>query len=342
MSDRMPSYPQSVLVERARLKLEEAGANADSAGAAARAMLHASRLGIDSHGFHLTSAYCSMIDSGQVDPQPDMVVTRTGPAAALIDAGNGLGHHPSYTAIRLACEMAKEAGIGAVGVFGSSHNGAAGAYALAGAEAGFITLSSTNASSAVTLHGSTAAFHGTNPIAAAAPVPDSRPWLLDMATSSIPLNRVFLYRTLGRELPPDVAADKDGTPTSDPAAADRLLPLGGADFGFKGAGLAGLVTVLCAALTGGTPDYSMARMSHTQSPAPRNAGHFFLAIDPARFAGAAPFAQTMMTYLAALREAPSKEGEAVLAPGDREWAVAAERDAAGIPIDRETAAFLGL
>jgi ureidoglycolate dehydrogenase (NAD+) len=342
MSDRMQSSPQSILVERARLKLEEAGASAEIAGAAARAMLHASRLGIDSHGFHLTGAYCRMIASGQVNPRPDMTVRRTGSATALIDAGNGLGHYPSYTAIELACEMAKEAGIGAVGVFGSSHNGAAGAYALAGAEAGFVALSSTNASSAVTLHGSKAAFHGTNPIAAAAPVPNSRPWLLDMATSSIPLNRVYLYRTLEKELPPNVAADKDGAPTSDPMAADMLLPLGGADFGFKGAGLAGLVTVLCAALTGGAHDHGMARMSHAKTPAPRNAGHFFLAIDPARFAGAAEFAQTMMTYLAALREAPAKDGEAVLAPGDREWAVAAVRDAAGIPIDPETAAFLGL
>jgi LDH2 family malate/lactate/ureidoglycolate dehydrogenase len=144
------------------------------------------------------------------------------------------------------------------------------------------------------------------------------------------------------ELPPGVAADKAGAPTSDPAAAEILLPLGGTDFGFKGAGLAGLVTVLCAALTGGTPDYGMARMSHSKTPAPRNAGHFFLAIDPARFAGAVQFAQTMMSYLAALREAPAKEGETVLAPGDREWAVAAARDAAGIPIDPGTAAFLGL
>jgi ureidoglycolate dehydrogenase (NAD+) len=342
MPERMPSYSQAVLAGRARLKLEEAGASADSARAATQAMLHASRLGIDSHGFHLTSAYCRMIASGQVNPRPDMKVTRTGPATALIDAGNGLGHHPSFTAMKLACEMAKEAGIGAAGVFGSSHNGAAGTYALAGAEAGFIALSSTNASAAVTLHGSKAAFHGTNPIAAAAPVPGSRPWLLDMATSSIPLNRVFLYRTLGMELPPDVAADEAGAPTSDPAAAEMLLPLGGVDFGFKGAGLAGLVTVLCAALTGGTPDYSMARMSHAKSAAHRNAGHFFLAIDPERFAGAAQFAQTMMTYLAALREIPAKEGEAVLAPGDREWAVAAARDVTGIPIDPETAAFLGL
>src|SRR6516165_5764987 len=115
MSDRTRSYPQNILVERARLKLEEAGASAEIAGAAAKAMLHASRLGIDSHGFHLTSAYCRMIDLGQVNPRPDMKVMRTGPATALIDAGNGLGHHPSYAAIKLACEMAKEAGIGAAG-----------------------------------------------------------------------------------------------------------------------------------------------------------------------------------------------------------------------------------
>ncbi len=342
MPDRVQSYPAAILVERSRRKLEGAGTGADAAASAVRAMLHASRHGIDSHGFRLTGTYCRMIESKQVKPDAVMAVSRTGPATAIIDAGHGLGHLPSYSAMGLACEMAKKAGIGAVGVFASSHNGAAGAYALAGAEAGFIAISSTNAGSAVALHGSKEPFHGTNPIAAAAPVPNSHPWLLDMATSSIPLNRVFLHRTLGRELPHNVAADGSGVPTSDPAAAEMLLPLGGADFGFKGAGLAGLVTVLCAALTGGTLDNHMASMSRAKTSEHRNSGHFFLAIDPAFFTGTVAFAQSMAAYLGHLRETPAKDGEVVMAPGDREWAVAAARDVEGIPIDSETADFLGL
>ncbi len=342
MDSRIRIYPQAVLTQHCIARLKKAGAGAAFAESAARAMLHASRLGIDSHGFRLTAVYCDMIDRGQVEPAPELRISRTGPSAALIDAGHGLGHHPSFTAMSHACGMAKEAGIAACGVFGSTHNGAAGTYALAGAEAGFIAVSMTNADSAVSLHGSAAPFHGTNPIAAAAPVPGSKPWLFDMATSSIPLNRVFLYRVLGRELPPETAADQAGGATADPELAEMLLPLGGLGFGFKGAGLAGLVTVLCAALTGARLDPFMAQMSRTGTSDRRNCGHFFIAIDPARFAGAEAFAAAMAAYLPALRATPAKDGGIVMAPGDREWEVAAKRDLEGIPIDIATAEFLGV
>ena len=58
--------------------------------------------------------------------------------------------------------------------------------------------------------------------------------------------------------------------------------------------------------------------------------------------GAAVFAEGMRRYLAALRAAPARPGEAVMAPGDREWRVEAERARDGIPLDPDTAAFLGL
>ena len=67
--------------------------------------------------------------------------------------------------MELACNLAKEAGVDAVGVVNSSHFGAAGAYALAGAEAGFIAVSMSNTDSIVSLHGGAERFHGTNPIA---------------------------------------------------------------------------------------------------------------------------------------------------------------------------------
>jgi ureidoglycolate dehydrogenase (NAD+) len=336
------TFPADVLVARCNAALEAAGASDASTKAATRAMLHASTVGVDTHGFRLTGVYCRMIRAGQVNPKPSLKIVRTGPSAMLIDADNSLGHYASYTAIELACAMAKETGAGVVGVSGSSHNGAAGAYAVAGAEAGCFALSATNADAAVTLHGGAGAFHGTNPIAAAAPIPNSRPWLLDMATSSIPLNRVFLYRVLGRDLPPNVAADETGAPTTNANEAEMLLPLGGTDFGFKGAGLAGLVTILCAVLTGATLDPIMPRMSRAETSDRRNCGHFFLAIDPGRFAGNGAFGEAMAAYLSALRSVPAKGGETVMAPGDREWAVAERRAISGIPIDPETAAFFGL
>jgi ureidoglycolate dehydrogenase (NAD+) len=323
--------------------LTRAGADAASAAAATRAMMHASRLGVDSHGVRLAVHYAKVLQTGRVNPRPRFRVDRTAAGTAMLDADDGLGHHAAYAAMELAAEIAREAGVGVVGVVRSSHYGAAGAYALAGAEAGLIALSVTNADSVVALHGGAERFHGTNPIAVAAPVAGQRPWFLDMATSSIPLNRVLLYGTLGLTLPEGVAADEAGAPARDPSAVAMLLPLGGAGFGFKGAALAGLVTILSAALTGATLDHEMIRMTGTDDlSTPRNLGHVCLALDPARFAGQDAYDAAITRYLAALRGSSARPGEQVMAPGDREWAVETERLRNGIPVDRPTAAFLGL
>ena len=163
-----------------------------------------------------------------------------------------------------------------------------------------------------------------------------------MATSSIPFNRVFLYRSLGLTLPEGVAADATGVPTRDPRAVEMLLPLGGADYGFKGAALAGVATLFSAVLQGAALDHEMIRMvGGDDMTTPRGMGHFVMAIDPAFFGGTAVFADGMRRYLAALRAAPARPGEAVMAPGDREWRVEAERARDGIPLDPDTAAFLG-
>ena len=185
-------------------------------------------------------------------------------------------------------------------------------------------------------------FHGTNPLAFAAPVPDSRPWLLDMATSSIPMNRVLLHRSLGKELPAGVAADAQGNATRDPHAAEMLLPLGGEEYGYKGAGLAAVATLFSALLTGTTLDPDFIPMYGTSNDhEPRNMGHFVIVIDPAKFVGAQLFGQAIGSYLASLRGAPARAGGGrIMAPGDREWAEAERRTSQGIPIDPDTARFL--
>ncbi|GEO14794.1 Ldh family oxidoreductase [Microvirga aerophila] len=321
--------------------LREGGADERSAGAATRAMMHASRIGVDSHGVRLTAHYVKALQGSRINGAPNMEVRRTAASSAVLDADDGLGHAAAYEGMKLACAMAKDTGVAAVGILRSSHYGAGGAYALAGAEEGMISLSMTQSDAVVALHGGAERFHGTNPIAVGAPVPGERPWLLDMATSSIPFNRVLLYRTLGKTLSDGVAADASGQPTTDPNAADMLMPLGGVDFGFKGAGLAGLVTLFSSILTGSTLDHLVIRMAETDDfQTPRNLGHFCLAIDPDRFVGRQFYETAIMRYLVDLRSSVARTGETVMAPGDREWAVEQERQRTGIPVDPETARFL--
>jgi LDH2 family malate/lactate/ureidoglycolate dehydrogenase len=166
---------------------------------------------------------------------------------------------------------------------------------------------------------------------------------MELATSSIPFNRVALAQARGTALPAGVAADANGAPTTDPAQAAMLLPLGGELFGYKGAGLAGLATLLSAILTGGTLDHEMIAMFRTDDfKTPRNLGHLCVAIDPDRFVGRAAYEAAITRDLAGLRAVPARAGERTLAPGDREWETAAARARTGIPVDLDTAKFLGL
>ena len=298
--------------------LRSAGADEASAQAATRAMMHASCLGVDSHGVRLTPHYCAALRGGRLKGTPALSFMRMGPAAGMVDGDDGLGHLAAYAAMEHACDMARENGISAIGIRRSSHVGAAGAYALAGAQAGMISIFVTNSDSGVLPFDGTSAFHGTNPIAAAAPVEGSKPWLLDMATSSIPFNRILLYRDLGLPLPEDVAVDSDGVATVDAARATALLPLGGGAFGFKGAGLAGLVTILSAILTDAGVDDQLLPMAGPPDR-PRNLGQFAIAIDPAMFPGGRDFGRTLAAYLDRLRSSPTRHAGQVMAPGDREW-----------------------
>ncbi|SFC22758.1 Malate/lactate/ureidoglycolate dehydrogenase, LDH2 family [Devosia psychrophila] len=335
--------PEAVLAERVAAALREAGASEASLAAATRAMLHASRHGVDSHGVRLTEHYCLMLAGGRLNKNPQLQIDHKAAASAVVDGDDGLGHYAAYRAMEVACEMAKTSGIAAVGVRRSSHLGAAGAYALAGAEAGCIGFATTNTDSMVALFDGAQRFHGTNPLAFAAPVPGQKPWFVDMATSSIPMNRVLLHRSLGTQLPEGIAANAEGIPVTDPAEVNMLLPLGGADYGYKGAALAGVATLLSAILMGTTLDTDFIPMYDAEDTStPRNMGHFFMAIDPGHFVGTSAFGDGMLRYLKGLRGAPARPGGQTMAPGDREWTIAEQRVVAGIPIDPDTARFLGL
>lgn len=314
--------------------LRRSGADEDSAKAVTRALLTASRMGTDSHGLRLLPHYVSAVQGGRINPRPAMAFTRRMPATGSLDADDGFGHLAGYTAIEHAIELAEQTGMGAVAVGNSSHFGAAGCYALAAAQHGLMAMVTCNSDPFVRLHQGKAPFHGTNPFAFAAPVEGEKPYLLDMATSSIPWNRVQQYGAIGRALPGDVAADAHGGLTTEPARVASLLPLGGAQFGFKGAGLAGVVEVLSSMLAGMQHGFHLLPMGGPDMATPRGVGHFFLVMHPDAFTDLTTYQRAMRTYLDDLRTQPAQDGAEPLAPGDREWRCLARRDTQGIPLDR--------
>lgn len=315
--------------------LRACGADTATADAASRAMLHGTRHGVDSHGVRLLSHYVTALEGGRINKTPRLRRLSGFGAVETLDADDAHGALAAYRAMERAVALAGQFGIAAVGIRNTSHFGPAGAYALEAARQGYVGLTVCNSDSFVRLHDGAMRFHGTNPIAIGVPAPGRDPWLLDMATSAVPYNRVLLYRSLGKALPPSVASDATGVDTQDPDGAAMLAPLGG-EFGFKGAGLAGVAEILSAVLTGMKLSFDIAPMPGPDFSTPRGMGAFVLAIKPDAFADQKTVEAGMHRYLDVLRQSPAREGCAVMAPGDREWKEAARREVEGVTLDPAT------
>jgi LDH2 family malate/lactate/ureidoglycolate dehydrogenase len=314
--------------------LAAGGADQPSAAAVARAVVDASSRGVDTHGVRLVPWYVEAARGRHVKRKPRVTFTRKAPSIGHVDADLGFGHLASYRAIDEGCAIAAETGVAAITVGRSSHHGASGVYALAAARKGFAAIGMTNANSAVVPFSGVKAFFGTNPFAFAVPVKNNEPLLLDMATSSVPFNRVMLRRATGKSLPPEVAVDGKGRPTTDPNEAVALMPVGGTHFGYKGAGLAAVVDILCAPFAGMAHGATL--KSTVPGMQPIGVGHFFLVMQPSFFQALSVFDRRLADLLKDLRGQKAKRGERVLAPGDLEIEEAAVRARLGIPIDRKT------
>ncbi len=322
--------------------LKACGANGETADATTRALMHATRCGVDSHGVRLLAHYIKALDGGRLNKTPDIRKVSGFGAVETLDGDHAQGAVPAYAGMARAIDLAGKFGIGAVGIRNNSHFGAAGAYSVEAARHGLIGLSFCNSDSFVRLHDGASRFHGTNPISMAVPVPGEDPWFLDMATSAVPFNRVLLYRSTGAQLPEGVASNELGINTTDPHLTEMLAPLGDA-FGFKGAGLAGIAEIFSAVLTGMRLSFDIPAMMGEDMQTPRQLGAFVMAIQPEAFVDRPTFEAGMKRYVETLRTSPTRAGASVMAPGDREWKVARHRDAHGVELDPATrAAFLEL
>jgi LDH2 family malate/lactate/ureidoglycolate dehydrogenase len=221
---------------------------------------------------------------------------------------------------------------------------------------GMAGISLTNAAPLVVpTHGAEAVL-GTNPIAFGAPGPPGLPFLLDMATSVVPRGKLEVYDRKRRQMPIGWAVDETGYDSRNPGQilrnmAERLgggvLPLGGRGelfSGYKGYGLALMVDVLCGVLAGSAFGLDVDNLSRPaapgETPAPR-VGHFFLALDVARFMPVEEFC-TRMSRLFDMLQQSRKAADAtrIYIHGEKEQIRAELHERSGIPIAENVFAAL--
>ena len=309
--------------------LEKVGVPPPEAQLVAESLVQTSVWGIDSHGVLRLTHYLRRMTIGSVKAASTPVVLRTGPVTAQVHGEDGLGIVHATLGMETAIEMAQENGAGIVGVGHSSHCGAMGLYTRMAAHAGLVGIAMTHSSSVVVPHGGKQKYFGTNPISIAVPRASGEPACLDMATSQVAWNKVLNARIEGYDLDAGVAVDAEGAPTTDPHQARAGVPLGGPIYGYKGFGLAFMVDLLCGVMNGMTFGRHINSM-YEELDRPRKIGHFLMALDPGRFAGADTLEGTVDAVIADLRT----QGE-ILYPGEPEERAQRERATQGIPIDDE-------
>lgn len=293
--------------------------------------------GVDSHGVGRLILYYNDIRSGATNPVTRLQVVRDLPAIGVVDASNGLGQVAGRHGMQMCIEKALGAGCASVAVRGSNHFGSAAYYAMMALEHDLIGLALTNSAPVIAPPGARRAVLGSNPIALAVPAGRERPFVLDMATSVVPLGRLEVAMRAGEKIPLGWAVDRTGRLTTDPAEAywhGGMTPLGALpEMGVhKGYGLALAFDILTGVLSGARFG---SQLPNWQTPHtdPTNVGHFFTAWRIDCFMAVDEFKERMDEEIRLMREAPKAEGcDRIYIPGEIEFGTAATRAREGIPL----------
>lgn len=301
--------------------------------------------GVESHGIgRIYSYYISRFEQGYMNPRPSLQITRNFGATFNMDADNGLGHVACHEAMKKCIELAGRFGIGLGGIKNSNHFGIAGYYSMMALQEGLIGICLSNSQPLALPTFSRKRLLGTNPLSIAVPAGENQPFVLDMATSVVPIGKIEVYKRKELKVPPEWGADSHGLPTSDPAQifeGGGLFPLGGPaeTAGYKGYGLSAAIDILAGVLTGA--NFLAGVLNARVSPEPTGVGHFVAAIQVEAFMDAADFKERMDKFIAELKNAPLADGcDKIYIAGEKEFAQWEQNIKDGVPVHKKVWAEL--
>ena len=313
--------------------LQASGVPKEEAEIAAHALVCADLRGIDTHGLVRLPGYLDRIAKGLIDPAPKLEFEAVAPNAARLDGKNGLGFVVAARAVDHGIALAREMGLGLIGVRNSNHFGMAATYLLQAIEAGFAAMVYTNASPALPPWGGRAEMFGTSPFAVGVPAPGSVPFVMDMAPTVVARGKIRKAAREGRAIPEGWGLDGEGRNTTDPAAVMAggvLLPIGG----HKGAGLSMMLDILCGVLTGARYGGEVGDQ-YKRFDRPQGVGHFILVMRPDLFMSADEVAARMADLVERVKANPTAaDMDEITMPGELEARREAARLVSGIPYRR--------
>jgi LDH2 family malate/lactate/ureidoglycolate dehydrogenase len=327
-------------VEFARRAFAAAGVPPGDALKAATALADADVYGVSTHGLKNLSGYVRAVREGPVRARPQIAVVGAAGALCQMSGDRGLGHVCAHYGMEQAIALARQHGVGCVFMRDSNHYGASGYWARLAARQGMAGFAVTNAGASLAPWGGTEPVVGNNPPAWALPSAlgpgDGAPEeivFLDMALSVVAGNRLDIYRRRGQPVPEGWVLNRDGLPSVDPRARQHggsLAPIAG----YKGFGLALMLSLFTSLLAGGPFDYDLLRTGAPGEPDPGRS-HWFLAIDAGAIVPPETVAARAGEVVRRVRAGRPRDGvDRLYAPGDIENEIARRHLAEGIRYER--------
>lgn len=318
----MKRYRPDVLRAYAGALLVGGGFEIEHARRTAEVLVWANLRGAESHGVLRIPRYVEMVELGIIDPVAEPKVVKRDGVVAVLEAAKAPGASAMGAAMNEAIAIATSNGIGWCAVRGITHAGAVGFYTLPAVQSGLIGIVMTASGPLMAYHGSRTAGVSTNPIAIGVPGPGN-PVLLDMSTSTVALGKVMAAKDAGTPIPDNWGLDAEGHPTTDPTAIRTLTPLGGP----KGSGLSLMIEILSSVLVG-NPVIATALEGGRAGM-----NGVAMAIRVSAFGDAPSFHAEIARLERAIHSLPQAPGTtAIHLPGERGFAMAAEREKSGIPL----------
>lgn len=328
MSEEIIRINSGELKQLIKAKLIAAGLKEDHSEEVANNLVFADERGIHSHGAVRVEYYAERIAKGGTTIDPDFRFEQTGPGAGIFHGDNAIGHIASRKGMDEAIRLAKETGIGVVGIKRMGHSGTLSYYVDRAARQDLIAISVCQSDPMVVPFGGTENFFGTNPIAFSAPTASGTPIIFDMATTVQAWGKIIDARSKNMQIPDTWAVDIEGKPTTDPYAVKGLLPIAGP----KGYGLMMMIDILSGPLLG-LPFGKHVTSMYNDLTEKRNLGQLHIVINPANFTDINQFKQQLSQMIDEIHEiAPADGFKEVLYPGELSEKVAAENRENGIPV----------
>ena len=299
------------------------------AQALATSLCKAQRDGCRSHGLQrLPGTLETMAHPAfnrNADPRPQALT----PAITHVDADYGFSILAVERGLPLLVDGTKRLGIALLAVNNGFHSTALWPVVEEIATHGLVGLSMNPTHDWVAPAGGTAGALGTNPIAFSWPRRNDPPYVFDFATSAGARADIALHRQEDRMLPPGWGLDREGRPSTDPAAvlAGAMLPFGG----HKGSALATMIELLAGPLIADRTSRQSADFDGKANAAPCH-GELVIAFDPALIGTALGKAGESGDAAEDLFARIEEQGARL--PGERRYAARAEADRNGIGIPK--------